>query len=156
VPRPRFPLEAVLKLRRQREEERQIAFALAAQRVESERDALGQLAARREEILRRMAAEQLAGVLDLASLARYPAYLNALAARIAEQSDAVQRAEALCLAAQQSLAEATRAVKTVEKLKESWLEGVRVEELRAAGKVLDEVALARFHRNDQPTEMAER
>jgi flagellar export protein FliJ len=146
----------VLKLRKQREEERQIALALAARRVEEERSALDQLAATREEVLRRMASEQSIGVLDLASLARYPAYLNVLAARASEQADALSRAEALRLDAQQSLAEATRAVKTVDKLKDSWLESVRIEELRAAGKVLDEIALARFHRHDEPTETTAR
>jgi flagellar protein FliJ len=142
----RFPLEAVLKLRERREDERQTALAVAVRRVEEERAALAALEEERADVLRRMADEQSTGHLDLVSLARYPAYLESLAARIVEQESLIGQAEAQQLAAQEALAEAARAVKTVEKLRDDWLETVRAEDLRAAERVLDEVALARFHR----------
>ena len=144
----RFPLEAVLKLRERREEERQTELARAARRVEAEMSALAALEAERDDVLRRMADEQRFGQLDLDSIARYPAYLESLTMRLAEQVAALERAKAQQLAAQEALAEATRAVKTVEKLREDWREELRVEDLRATERVLDEIALARFQRRD--------
>jgi flagellar export protein FliJ len=142
----RFPLEAVLRLRERREEERQTALGVAVRRLEEERRVLAALESEREDVLRRMADEQSSGRLDLSSLARYPAYLELLAARVVEQGSLVGQAEAQVLVAQEVLAEATRAVKTVEKLRDDWRETVRAEDLKAAERVLDEVSLARFHR----------
>lgn len=141
-----FPLESLLRYRRRQEEERQLELAGLQQRLEEERAALGHLEDRRARALEELRDGQTSPRLDLVEIGCSLAYLSSLATAIAAQEQLIARLGEQVEGARQRLLEASRSVKTVERLKEVWLEEQRLDLLKREEKAAEEAATSQFNR----------
>jgi len=144
MPRPQYPLETVLRHRKRQEEDRQLELAAAQQRLEAEQAALAALEEKRRQTLAVLRERQLALALDVDLVTCSLNYATSLATAIAAQEQIVAGLARQADEARERLLEASRAAKVVEKLKHTWLEEQRVEELKRQEEVAAETTLNRF------------
>ncbi len=141
----RFRFQSVLNYRKRLVEERQMALALAQQRLLQLRQEIQELRERREALAARIQAE-LSGSLQVAQVRVHYAYLDWLDARLRELEQALEAAERSVEEQRRALEEALKRRKTLEKLREKDRR-VFVEELeRRERLILDDLGVARHRR----------
>lgn len=135
----RFALEPVLSYRRQVEEAKKRAFALARRAAQEHHHALQRLFAEEssaKEDLRRMESS----LLDLSEVLAQRRYLTAIARRIAQGREQLQKRTQEQAAARAAYIGASRDRRVLERLRERRWEEYRVRSDREEQKDLDEVA----------------
>jgi flagellar export protein FliJ len=149
VAREAFRLEQVLELRRQREEQEQLALRALLDEQRSEQDRLEQLRSRQQSHIAAIAARARAGAFDAAELEQAQRYLDRLAAEIEAQTLALAHCESRVEAQRTALMQALQGRRALEQLKEQHEEATRLDERRAEAKVADDIATTRFVRRER-------
>jgi flagellar FliJ protein len=143
-----FKLEALLAIRKRREEEANIVLAGARARLNAARDFLEDLKERRRASFAEFKDKRARGDLLAMELQMWHKYLD-----FAEKE--IEKAECVVEQLAQEVASALRAAekamkdrKSVEKLRERRLEQYKMELQAAEQKILDEIAITRYRRQE--------
>jgi flagellar FliJ protein len=142
----RFKLEALRSYRQHQEEMRQKELADCMRRRDATAAKLKELLIQREQTESASIREQI-GSTTGSHLSMYVSYLQRLEENIVEQRERWAMADKECDAKRESLMEAVKKRKALEKLKEkglkNYMENLDHEEL----KFIDEIAINRFNLN---------
>ena len=140
-----FRLETLLKFRRMQQEQAQVNFAQAVQRLQAEEDILDGLSTKLANSLRLFSEQQerheVVNVMDFQLFSNFFAQMKN---RIAEQAEVIQKAEAQRYECLLALEDAVKNCKLVERLKEKRLLEYRAQFLQEEQKLLDEMASQRY------------
>lgn len=147
--REAFRLEQVLELRRQREEQEQLALRALLDEQRSEQGRLDQLRSRQQSHIAAIAARARAGAFDATELEQAQRYLDRLAAEIEAQTLALSHCESRVEAQRGALMQALQGRRALEQLKEQHEAATRLDERRAEAKVADDIATTRFVRKER-------
>jgi len=143
----RFRLQPVLSYRESREETLETELARLQEALYKEQQLMLRLQAKEAEALDLFEQWQRADIrLDPTTLDLHHAYLDWLAARIAQQAAAVAVAQHRVEGKRQELVRAMQDKKALEKLKEHDYRRLLLSEKRSETKRTDEMSIVRFHR----------
>lgn len=142
-----FRLEQLLAQRQRHEDAKKLELAESERRHRENAERLARLR-RDEERTMRLFAGQRGGRLRAADLQHAETFLAQLAHQIGDQDSLVQQLAEDVTRSRDELAEALKARKALERLKEKDLQEQAQEEKLAEGRAIDELVMARFARRD--------
>ena len=142
----KFPLEAVLRQRRRREEERQLELAALERELVAQKEARARLVETLERSLNQLREEQARPRLDMTAITTLLTYNASLKNSVDALEEAIARTEEKCQEARERLLQASKEVKAIEKLEEWWADTQRREWLRQEDLALAEAATSQFIR----------
>ena len=141
MPKFHFRLATLLRLRETARDERRVQLAEAQQADVDLQHRLARLDAEQQQLQHECRAAAGPGAVDLSRLVEAQQYASALRAQAEELTRQRQTLAAEIDRRRQSLLEADRDVRTLEKLRENQSQAHRQQEDRQEGKRLDEAAL---------------
>ncbi|HUZ77036.1 MAG TPA: flagellar export protein FliJ [Chloroflexota bacterium] len=147
--RRQFRLEPVLRLRKQRERERQGQLAVYLRQELEQRGLLNQMTENRSTQLQLLSDQLNAPRVEMTYVQFGHAYLERLQALIERQSNVVRQATRATNQRRAELAQAVKERKVIEKLREQWWEALLEEDRQRDIKLLDEVATVQFNQARQ-------
>ena len=142
-----FRLESVLSYRQQLEDEAREALARAQEELRAAEEHQRVLVAAREQLWDELARREVAPSVDVGIVAGGFAHRDFLDARIAEQTEQVQKLENKVERQREELVVAMKNRKALENLKDRHLAAYLAWVSQAEGRLLDDVALAQYWRN---------
>ncbi|MDE3074984.1 MAG: flagellar export protein FliJ [Chloroflexota bacterium] len=141
-----FRLEPVLRLRKQREKERQAQLAVYLRQQLEQQQLLDRMTDNRQAQIELLARQLHSGTIEMTYLQFGHAYLERLQSLIERQTNVVRQAARATNQKRAELAQAMKERKVIDKLKERWWEELLEEERHQEVKLIDEVGTVQFNR----------
>lgn len=144
-----FRLESVLRLRKQREQEKQAQLAVYLRQELEQRELLDRMQNNRKIQLQMLADQMSGGLVEMTYVQFGHTYLERLQSLIERQTNVVRQATKATNQKRVELAQAMKDRKAIEKLKEHWWEELQEEVRQIEIKTIDEIGTIQFNQQRQ-------
>lgn len=143
-----FELETLLDIRHRREEQANLVLSHARKKLADAQLILTDLLTQQRDAWIEFREKQTAGEVLVADFQIWSKYLEFLKKAIAKQEEVVAKCKEEVAVALKQVEQAMKDRKSVEKLKEKRLEQYKFELQQEEQKILDEIAITRFQRQE--------